>query len=137
MKNLALAIGALVTAALPATALAADKDKSPKAQLARVLKDRVAGEPVDCIRLRNIQSSRIIDQTAIVYEGPGDTLYVNYPDSGAESLDKWVFQVTDTHSSQLCSIDTVQLYDRGTNMLSGIVFLGRFIPYRKTVAASD
>lgn len=133
MKNLAYALGcALLATAIPAAAQAVDK--SPEAQLARALEGRVAGDPVDCIRLRNVQST-IIDGTAIVFKGPGDTLYVNYPEAGAESLDNWVYQVTDTHSSQLCSIDTVQLYDRGSNSFRGVVFLGQFIPYRK--AADD
>ncbi len=135
MKNFALTVGcALLATALPVAAHAADK--SPQAQLARALEGRVAGNPVDCIQLRNIRSSQIIDKTAIVYDGPGDTLYVNYPDAGAQSLDNWVYQVTDTHSSQLCSIDTVKLYDRGSNSFSGVVFLGQFIPYRKAAEGS-
>lgn len=130
MKNIAYAIGcALLATAIPASAHGADK--APEAQLARALDGRIAGDPVDCIRLRDIRSSKIIDRTAIVYEGRGGTLYVNYPDGGAESLDDWDVQVTDTRSSQLCSIDTVRLYDRSFDMLTGVVFLGKFVPYRK------
>lgn len=130
MKNFAYVLGcALLVTAIPAAAQAIDK--SPEAQLARALEGRVAGKAVDCIRLFDIQSSKIIDRTAIVFEGRDDTLYVNYPESGAGSLNDWDVQVTDTRSSRLCSIDTVQLYGRGTNMLSGVVSLGQFIPYRK------
>jgi hypothetical protein len=42
--------------------------------------------------------------------------------------------VNDTHSSQLCSIDVVHLYDTGLRMQTGIVFLGDFVPYRKAQA---
>jgi hypothetical protein len=134
-RYLALVGTATALAMMPGSAQAVDK--SPQAELARVLEGREAGQPVDCITLRNARSSRLIDNTAIVYDGPGNTLYVNYPDSGADALDKWVYQRTETYGSQLCSSDTVQLYDRGSNMLSGIVFLGKFVPYRKTVSASD
>ena len=39
--------------------------------------------------------------------------------------------VTNTFSSQLCSIDTIKLVDPTSRMLTGIVFLGDFVPYRK------
>ena len=105
----------------------------PEARLARALEGRVAGEPVKCISLRNVRSSQIIDETAILYDA-GGTIYVNRPRGGAESLDSWDILVTKLHSSQLCSIDTVHLHDAGSRMLSGIVFLGDFVPYRKVKA---
>jgi hypothetical protein len=102
----------------------------PEVRLARALEGRVAGKPVDCIQLRSIRSSRIIDDTAILYD-TGGTLYVNRPRAGRESLDQWDTLVTRTHSSQLCSIDVVHLYDTGSRMQTGSVFLGEFVPYRK------
>jgi len=139
MKHLSLTITcAVLAAALPASGQAAGRatDRAPDAQLARALEGRVAGDPVDCIPLRSIRSSRIIDKTAILFEGPGDVLYVNYPDAGAEALDNWAVQVTDTRSSRLCSIDTVHLYDHNFNSFAGVVFLGKFVPYRKVAAAA-
>ena len=102
----------------------------PQVQLARALEGRIAGEPVDCIQLRNIRSSRIIDDTAILYDA-GSTIYVNHPRGGRESLDQWDVLVTKSHSSQLCSIDVVNLYDAGFHIQTGSVFLGEFVPYRK------
>jgi hypothetical protein len=110
--------------------LAAAPRLAPEAQLARALEGRIAGEPVDCIQLRNVRSSRIIDDTAILYD-TGSTIYVNRPRGGAEALDQWDILVTKTHSSQLCSIDVVDLYDSGSRMRSGFVSLGEFVPYRK------
>jgi hypothetical protein len=66
---------------LASGSVAAAPRLEPEAQLARALEGRVAGEPVDCIQLRNIRSSRIIDDTAILYDA-GGTLYVNRPRSG-------------------------------------------------------
>jgi hypothetical protein len=116
---------------LAGAAQAAAPRMEPEARLARALEGRVAGDPVDCLTLRSIRSSRIIDGTAILYEGAGGTLYVNRPRSGAESLDNWDTLVTDTRSSQLCSIDVVRLYDTSARMQTGFVSLGSFVPYRK------
>ena len=34
-------------------------------------------------------------------------------------------------TTQLCNVDTVTMVDRVSGMLTGIVFLGDFIPYRR------
>jgi hypothetical protein len=103
----------------------------PEARLARALEGRVAGEPVDCLNLRDIRSSRIFDRTAILYETVGGTLYLNRPDAGQSSLTRGDVMVIDTRSHQLCSIDVVGLHDSSTLMQNGWVFLGDFVPYRK------
>ncbi|RYG90205.1 MAG: hypothetical protein EON59_00310 [Alphaproteobacteria bacterium] len=56
------------------------------------------------------------DGTAIVYEGSGGRLYVNRQTSGVSSLGEDDILVTKTHSSQLCSIDTVRLLERGARL---------------------
>ena len=125
-----LFLGALLAAGAPA--VAGDRaDNRGEAKLAEALAGRTAGAPVKCLSLHNIRSSRIIDRTAILYEGPGNTLYVNRPDSGSESLDSWDVLVTDTHSPQLCNVDVVHLYDSNARMRTGFVFLGDFVPYTK------
>ena len=132
-RALSLLLAGLAIAAAPA-ALA--KPQNGEERLARTLEGRVAGEPTDCINLRDIRSSRIIEDTAIVYEGPGNTLWVNRPRSGASSLDSWDVLVTNTHSSRLCSIDVVRLYDTTARMQTGFVFLGDFVPYKKVRPAA-
>lgn len=89
------------------------------------------GTPVDCINFRDIRSSEIIDRTAILYRTSNSRVYVNRPESGAQSLDGDDILVTRTALSQLCRIDTVQLVDRSTRFPSGSVGLGRFVPYIK------
>jgi hypothetical protein len=127
MKTLILAAGALVTAAVPAQA---ESQRNGEAELARALEGRVPGKPVDCVRLNQVRSSRIIDGTAILYE-EGGTIYVNRPRRGAESLSNWDTLVTKTFGSELCSIDVVRLYDLSAHMERGAVFLGEFVPYRR------
>jgi hypothetical protein len=134
MKKTLLILAAAAAAFAPAQARSPDPDKGER-KLAQALEGRVAGEPVDCIDLHRIRSSRIIDRTAIVYDA-GGTLYVNRPRSGARSLRDWDVMVTKPFGSRLCSVDTVQMYSPGSNMLGGIVFLGDFVPYKRVERAS-
>ena len=131
----------LVAAALLGTsggAIAARQQDNSKneAKLTAALAGRVAGKPVDCISLRDIRSSQIIDGTAIVYDTGGGRLLVNRPRMGAESLDSDDILVTKTYGSDLCSLDTVSLVDRGARMQRGFVGLGQFVPYTKVKVAN-
>ena len=126
-KSLALLVGSALLGAAPASAA---PRLSPEAELAREIEGRVAGEPVDCVNLSSIRSSRIISRTAIIYDA-GSTIYVNRPRVGRESLDSWDTLVTRPFGGRLCSIDVVQLYDTSARMQTGTVFLGNFVPYRK------
>ena len=131
-----LIIGAALIGA-SASALAADRDNSKnEAKLTAALAGRVAGKPVDCINLRDIRSSQIIDDTAIVYDTGGGRLFVNRPRIGAESLDNDDILVTKTYGSELCSLDTINLVDRGSQMQRGFVGLGEFVPYTRVKVAN-
>lgn len=120
---------AAAIAAIPAAAPAMER-LAPEEKLAKLLEGRVAGEPQDCIQLSMARSSQVIDKTAIVYH-IGSTLWVNRPEGGASLLDDDDILVTKLSTSQLCSIDAVQLHDRSSNMYSGFVSLGKFVPYRR------
>lgn len=122
----------LLAAALFATGVQAQAKPNEKGEqkLTKALEGRVAGEPVNCINLRNIRSSRIIDGTAIIYE-VGNTLYVNRPPSGASFLRTNDALVTQTSLSQLCSVDIVRLFDTAARFPRGSVGLGQFVPYKK------
>ncbi len=133
-KTLLILASAAAVAAAAAQARPADPGKGER-QLAQALEGRVAGEPVDCIDLHRIRSSRIINRTAIVYDA-GGTLYVNRPRAGASSLRDWDVMVTRPFGSRLCRVDTVQMVSPGSRMLSGIVVLGDFVPYKRVQRAS-
>ena len=111
------------------------KALADKARTAKLLEGRVAGTPKSCITLPRVDSSQVIDKTAIVYRD-GATLWVNRPRSGAESLNDDDVLVTKTTGSQLCSIDTVQLHDRSSHFWRGFVSLGAFVPYSKVKTAA-
>lgn len=124
----------LLAAVMVASPALAAKRDTPDQQLAKLLGDRVAGAPVNCISLSGSQSSQVIPGKAIVYRS-GGRLYVNTPRSGAESLGNDDILVTRTIGSQLCSIDTVNLIDRGSRFQRGFVILGPFVPYERAKRA--
>jgi hypothetical protein len=130
---------AVVLTAAAALSLGVAADAKPRfsgeENLSKLLEGRVAGEPTDCIYLPRVRSSRIIDDTAIVYDA-GSVIYVNRPRGGANGLDDDDVMVTEFHGggSSLCSIDVVRLHDRNTFFYSGFVSLGEFVPYRKVSA---
>ncbi len=126
----------IVGGALLATGSAQAKPRDPQAQLAREIEGRVAGEPVSCIDLHRVRSSRVIEDTAIVYD-MGRTIYVNRPRSGADSLDRWDTMVVRPFGTRLCSVDTVHMIDPTSRILTGIVFLGEFVPYRRERGGSN
>lgn len=121
-----LAAASLALLALPG---AANADPKGEAELAKMLDGRVAGKPVTCLPTR-LTRSTVIDGTAIVYRS-GSTLYVNRPRTGADQLDSDDILIIKQLSSQLCSIDKIDLVDRGSRMWRGFVVLDAFVPYAK------
>ena len=119
-----------VSLLLGAFAAQAAEPVDREAELNRALRGRVAGEPVDCIDLHRVRSSRIITDTAIIYDA-GGVVYVNRPRNGADELNQWDAMVTRTPTTRLCSVDVVRMVDQGTQTLTGVVFLGDFVPYRR------
>ncbi|MGE0179885.1 MAG: hypothetical protein AB7O91_08715 [Sphingomonas sp.] len=126
-KLASVVAGALIMAAAPASA-----NSNGEAELERALAGRVAGEPVRCINLMPSTSSTVIDNTAILFR-VGSTIYVNRPRAGAESLDRNDTLVNRLYGGgrQLCSVDTMRTVDLQSGMMTGVVFLGEFVPYRR------
>ena len=111
--------------------LASAARSTPAERLEKATAGRTAGEPVKCIRLRDIRSTEVIEKTAIVYTMLDGTVYVNTPPRGAAFLRRDDVPVTDTHSSDLCDIDIVKFIDPTTKAFMGSVGLGKFVPYAK------
>lgn len=127
----------LAAALLSGSAVAARADgPDPKgeAELAKLLKDRVPGKPVNCINYLPNRSSTVIRGTAIVYEGTGRTIYVNRPRGGGSTLTRDDILVQRIWGSQLCRQDIVRLVDRTSRFPRGFVSLGEFVPYSKPKA---
>jgi hypothetical protein len=120
----------LIAASLLIGGVAQAKPADHEEELARALAGRVAEAPVSCIDLHRVRSSRIITDTAILYDA-GGVIYVNRPANGAENLNRWDTMVTRLPSTRLCNVDTVTMVDHGSHTMTGIVFLGDFVPYRR------
>ena len=131
MRKLAIIL-ATAAALTAGGALQAKERLSPEQELAKAIDGRVAGDPVSCIYMPSVRSTKIIQNTAIVYDA-GQVVYVNEPDN-AQSLDKDHILVSKRHSSQLCSIDVVELRDSPNFFYEGFVSLNKFVPYRKVAA---
>lgn len=133
MKNTASRIAAALAAGsllLAGAAADAKPRLTPEQELAKTLQGRVAGKPQDCLYLPRVINTRIYDKTAIVYDA-GGTIWVNRPDSGANSLDDNDIMVTTPFGAQLCSVDIVRMVDRNVGFWRGSIGLGKFVPYTK------
>ena len=133
MRKMAMVLAA-GAALMAGTASQAGERLTGEARLAKLLEGRVAGQPVSCIYMPRVRDTRIIEKTAIVYDA-GNTIYVNRPESGANSLDRDDVMVTRMTSSSLCNVDMVQLRDRTNWFYNGFVGLGEFVPYTKVRTA--
>ena len=99
-----------------------------EAELARMLEGRVAGSPRSCISAMVDNKLKIIDQTALVYDA-GNTIWVARP-SDPSSLDTRDILIIERISGQLCKQDIVRTVDQTSGLMTGVVFLGDFVPYR-------
>ncbi|WP_297511750.1 hypothetical protein [uncultured Caulobacter sp.] len=132
MRGLARSLTLAAILAAAASASAAPRERlSGEAELAQRLEGRVAGKPVACVSLSDIQGSEIIEGVAIVYHLPGNQLLVNRPRGGASSLREDDVLLTKTYGNQLCAPETVQLLDSISHFPRGFVSLGPFVPYSK------
>ena len=102
------------------------------ARLADALNGRVAGTPQACVSQRDLSGNRSAGEGAIIFDGLGDTIYVNRPPSGCPILDSGRTLVTRTTSGQLCRGDIVSVVDASSNTQFGSCGLGDFTPYRRS-----
>ena len=122
----ALLLGSL---AIAVPAVAAHENADGEAKLAKILKDRTAGKPVQCLNRFQRENMQVVDRTALVFRD-GDTLYVNRPD-GVGFLTWSDIPVFRIWGSDLCSKDMARLRDRSTGMSGATMVMGEFVPYRR------
>lgn len=122
----------LLLLALPAL-LAAQDAPAPLSDKAKgELAGRTAGDPLSCVPIRNLRSTRIVDESAIIYKVSSRLWYVNQPDRGHCALlrpNRVI--VTRTQSSQLCTNDLVMIAEQNAPVTYGACGLGSFIPYTR------
>jgi hypothetical protein len=123
----------LVVAALTALTGGASAGLSAKKEPAPV---RAVGEPVNCVNIRNIRSTNIVDNSTIDFKMVGGKTYRNSLPHSCPSLkseDRFSYR---TSLSQLCSVDIVRvLHNYGGNLQEGAgCGLGKFQPVEKVTA---
>lgn len=97
---------AVLTAAVLATgglAIAYAKDKTPAPQV------KAVGDPVSCVTLRNIQSTKIIDNSTIDFKMAGGKILRNtlpYSCPSLKSEDRFSYH---TSLNQLCNVDIIRV----------------------------
>ncbi|MDB5662395.1 MAG: hypothetical protein JWM38_2495 [Sphingomonas bacterium] len=101
------------------------------AKVAKALEGRTAGRAESCVRLRDIRSTEIVDETAIIYKISRKRWLVNFPDGGCPSLRPDRVLVTRTPVGSLCRGDIARVIDPPTPIEYGACGLGDFIPYTR------
>jgi len=132
MNTLKPLLAAVVLLVAGTTALGADKPSRTErneARLAELLKGRTAGTPVSCIPSFQADMLQVIEGVAMVY-GRGETLYVARP-VRPESMRWDDVVVINRFGGQLCNNDFVRTVDRMSGFTTGVLFLDKFVPYKK------
>jgi hypothetical protein len=112
-----------------ATAHAETRIEKNQAKLAKMLEGRVAGEPQTCIPGFAANRLEVIDGVALVYSF-GDTLYVAKPTQPGQLVRDDIL-VVERFGGQLCHNDVIRTVDRYGGFMTGVLFLGKFVPYKK------
>lgn len=129
--RMAVTIGALALAGCAANAdTRQDKPTRAERALADALKDRVAGEPQNCISSMMGNGPQIIDSRTILYR-QGARVWRNDLDGGCPGLDPGDTLIVEIHGSQICRLDTIRVREPGSSIPGPSCRLGKFTPYTK------
>ena len=78
-----------------------------------------------------MRSTRIVDESAIIYELSSKRWLVNFPAGGCSALRPDRVLVTRTPSDELCRGDIARIIDPPTPIEYGSCGLGDFVPYTR------
>lgn len=108
-------------------------------KLDRQLAGKVAGEPINCIPMRNADEAIRISDDILLYRVSNRLVYRNDLAPSCSGLARNSdIMVVRTVSTQLCDGDIINLVDRTSGSSFGGCALGKFTPYRTpTTAASN
>ncbi len=125
----------LFVSALAALSFGATAGMSAKKEPAPV---RAVGEPVNCVSLTQIRSTKIIDNSTIDFKMVGGKTYRNslpYSCPGLKSEDRFSYK---TSLNRLCNVDVVRvLHDYGGRLQEGAgCGLGKFQPVERVSVAN-
>jgi len=129
--RLAIIIGALALAGCAANAeLQKAEDARASRELADALKDRVAGEPQDCISNNALQGPQVIDSRTILYT-QGRRVWRNDLLAECPGLRPFNTLIVEVHGSQICRHDRFRAVEPGARIPGPYCSFGRFTPYER------
>jgi hypothetical protein len=124
-----LGAAALTAACMPAEPV--ELTAPERMRLDAALEGRIAGEPQDCVNLRDLRGNRSVGEGVFLFDGPGGLVYVNRPPGGCPSLDFGRALEVRTTSSRLCRGEVVGVFDPVSGVHMGGCGLGEFVPWRR------
>lgn len=86
-------------------------------------------ETTECIQLRQVRSTKVIDRIGIAYEMPDRKVWFNRPKWGASMLDEDLIMVARATGNTLCSGDIVRFLDSSPVGFRSAIALGAFVSY--------
>lgn len=99
--------------------------------LAKLIGSRVAGPPAHCVNLYQLRGNFLLpEQSAVLFEGPGQTLYLNRFADRCDSVRNGLALRIISSGGRLCAGEIVELIDPVAGISHGACPLGEFIPYR-------
>lgn len=101
-----------------------------RAELAEELAGRVPGEPVSCVRRADLGSSRTFGD-AVVFDGPGSTLYLNRLGPGCSGLALGRSIKVRSTGSSMCRGEIAFSFEPVSGAEYGSCPIGDFVPYRR------
>lgn len=104
--------------------------QSEASSLARLIDDRVAGAPQDCLDSKMTNGFEPVSASTIVYF-QGDTLYRNDLIGQCQGLRRDDILITESTTGRLCRGDFARTASRTGGMMTGACALGQFVPYRR------
>ena len=107
-----------------------DRAAPTASAIAAATQGRVAGDPVACIDQRGLRNTRTV-AGAIIFEGPGDVVYVNEGLGGCQALAHGRAIRTSNPIGRLCRGDIVTAFEPVSGMEFGGCAMGDFVPYRR------
>ena len=101
------------------------------AAITEALAGRSAGTPVACVRQQDLRNTRAVGAATILFDGPGDTVYVNRTRSSCPRIQPWHAIRHQTINTAMCSGELIRVFDPQTGVEYGGCSLGDFTPYRR------
>ena len=110
---------------------AADLTQSQTADLARALKGKTPGAPVNCVSASELGNPVPVGDSILLYSGSGGVTYRNNLRAACPGLGRNDdLLVAEVYGAQQCSGDRVRQVDRFSGIPGPVCGLGAFIPYR-------